>query len=61
MKLLAMLLGLILVLEGIPWFLSPKRVKNLLRQIMAIPNASLRFGGLAAMLSGLLTVYLARR
>lgn len=59
MKFLATLLGLVLVIEGVPWFLSPRGVKSLLRQLAGIPDSWLRLGGLAAMLGGLLVVWLA--
>jgi len=51
-------LGLLLIVEGVPWFLSPEGVRRLLRQIVLLPDGVLRFGGLAAMLTGLLIVYL---
>jgi uncharacterized protein len=53
-------LGLLLILEGLPWFVSPLRVKALMRLLLAVPDASLRLLGLAWMLLGLLLVYLAR-
>jgi len=50
-------LGLVLVLEGIPWFLSPRGTKELLRQVKEIADPALRWFGLAAMGTGLLLVY----
>ena len=55
------LLGLVLVFEGIPWFLSPQRARELLRLIAQVSDRTLRFYGLAAMLLGLFVVYLATR
>jgi uncharacterized protein YjeT (DUF2065 family) len=60
MDFLLTLLGLVLVLEGMPWFLSPGRVKRLLRTILAAPDRSLRAVGLLFMLAGLLLVFLGR-
>ncbi len=60
MDFLLTVLGLVLVLEGMPWFLSPIRVKRLLRTIAATPDSSLRAVGLAFMLAGLWLVYLGR-
>jgi len=60
MALVLTVLGLILVLEGIPWFLSPRRCKTLLLTLAEIDDAPLRLAGLAAMLLGLLLVYLVR-
>jgi uncharacterized protein YjeT (DUF2065 family) len=60
MDFLLTVLGLVLVLEGMPWFLSPVGVKRLLRTIAATPDSSLRAVGLVFMLAGLLLVYLGR-
>ncbi|BCR05436.1 hypothetical protein DESUT3_25050 [Desulfuromonas versatilis] len=51
-------LGVVLVLEGIPWFLSPAGMKRYLRRMLAAPEATLRGLGLMLMLAGLLAVYL---
>lgn len=53
--------GTVLILEGIPWFLSPARYKKLLRDILASSEVTLRLLGLTAMVLGLLTVYLGTR
>lgn len=53
------IIGVVLVLEGIPWFLSPSGMRNTLRQMMALPDRFLRPLGLAMMLLGLLLVHLA--
>jgi len=58
MGFLLTLVGVVLILEGIPWFLSPEGVRRLLRQVVLLPDGVLRFGGLVAMLAGLLFVYL---
>lgn len=52
-------LGVVLVVEGIPWFLSPTMVKKTLLQLLPLPEASLRILGALLMFSGLLLVYLA--
>jgi len=53
---LVTVLGVVLVIEGIPWFLFPAGYKTLLRQILALPDLQLRLAGFAAMLLGLLLV-----
>jgi len=58
MGFLLTVVGVVLIVEGIPWFLSPEGVRRLLRQIVLMPDGMLRIGGLAAMLAGLLFVYL---
>jgi len=60
MGFLLTLFGVVLILEGMPWFLSPEGVRRLLQQVVSLPDRVLRFGGLAAMLTGLLIVYLAK-
>lgn len=54
-------LGTVLALEGIPWFLSPGGMKKALREILLLPDFLLRLTGLAAMLLGLSTIYLGTR
>ncbi len=60
MKLFLCVLGLVLVIEGMPYFLSPPRAKQFLRQLMDMPDQNLRLMGLVSMLIGLLLVYLGR-
>jgi uncharacterized protein YjeT (DUF2065 family) len=59
MKFMLSVIGVVLVVEGIPWFLSPDTVKKTLRQLAVLPESSLRILGLLLMLVGLLVVYLA--
>jgi len=61
MKLFLSALGLALILEGIPYFLSPERVKELAQLLPGLPNSSLRFFGLSVMLAGLVLLFLSRR
>ncbi|NLC70639.1 MAG: DUF2065 domain-containing protein [Desulfuromonadaceae bacterium] len=60
MELLLTVLGVVLILEGIPWFLSPSTIKKVYAQMLILPERHLRFMGLSAMLGGLLLVYLIR-
>lgn len=53
-------IGLVLILEGVPWFLSPQRMKATLAQIWTLPENVLRSLGFLAMMGGLLLVYLSR-
>jgi len=48
--------GVVLIIEGMPWFLSPGRTKQFLAQIHSMPDSGLRFFGLFAMLAGLIIV-----
>ena len=53
-------IGVVLIFEGLPWFLSPQAAKNVLRQLAAIDNRSLRILGFVLMLVGLFMVYFIR-
>ena len=54
-------IGLILILEGLPYFAFPKVFKQWIVKVLEMSEGSLRIYGLAAMLAGLLLVYMARR
>ena len=58
---LVTVLGVMLVFEGVPWFLSPPRVRLLLSRMQLLSDAALRRIGLVLMLLGLLLVYLASK
>lgn len=60
MEFLVSLLGVWMIIEGIPWFLSPGGMKNALLRMLSLPDKSLRLMGALLMFGGLLTVYLAR-
>nr|WP_320051029.1 DUF2065 domain-containing protein [uncultured Desulfuromonas sp.] len=59
MKFFLCVIGVVLVIEGIPWFLSPQGLKRMLLQMLPIPERTLRVMGLLLMLAGLLVVYYA--
>ena len=58
---LLVVIGVVMIVEGIPWFLSPGSYKRLLLQLLPVGDVVLRLLGLAFMLSGLLLVYLVKR
>ncbi len=53
-------LALVLVLEGLIPFVSPRGYKNMVQQMAAMPAQSLRGIGLALMIVGLLLLYFIR-
>lgn len=59
-KTLVVVLGVVLIVEGIPWFLSPRGSKRMLSDLFRMNDRLLRGIGLALMLFGLLLVYLAK-
>lgn len=61
MKLLITLIGLILVLEGLPYAASPQSMQRWLRQILDMEPHQLRRVGLIAMAIGFTLCYLAQK
>ena len=59
MKLFITLIGLILILEGLPYAASPEAMQRWLRQILEMSPEQLRRIGLIAMATGFLLCYLA--
>jgi len=60
MKLLFCLLGLVLVIEGLPYFAFPDKMKRWMRLIQETPDPQLRVMGFVAMCAGLIMAYLFR-
>lgn len=61
MKWFFLILGGVLVVEGIPYALFPRGVKRFLLRIQQTEEDSLRWAGLFSMLAGLALVFLASR
>jgi hypothetical protein len=61
MKDLLCVLGLIFIIEGLPYFVFPEKLKTYLGKIIAMPDSTLRFLGISAMIAGLVLLYLGRR
>ena len=53
-------IGMVLIVEGVPYFLFPERMKSLMSYIQQQDDRSLRIMGAVFMLLGLLVVFLAR-
>jgi len=61
MKLFLTVIGMMMVIEGIPYFAFPEKMKAVLQQIQEMEPGALRIFGLIAMLTGLLLCYIAQR
>jgi uncharacterized protein len=61
MKLFITLIGLILILEGLPYAASPEAMQRWLRQILEMSPEQLRRIGLIAMAIGFFLCYLAQK
>lgn len=60
MDFLLTVVGVVMIVEGIPWFLSPGGYKRILLHMLPLGEATLRLFGLSFMGFGLLLVYLAK-
>ncbi len=61
MDLLLCAVGLVLVIEGIPYFAFPEKMKQVLAKIPLMPTPLMRAFGIAAIAAGLVLMYIARR
>ena len=53
--------GMVMVVEGLPYFAFPEKMKRLVAQVLAMPEGSLRIFGLVLMLTGVFLVALGKR
>lgn len=53
-------LGMVFLIEAVPYMIFPKQVKTLARHVESIPVATLQLIGLASALMGVVLVYLGR-
>lgn len=60
MKLFFCLIGLVLIVEGLPYFAFPDKMKKWIATMQEIPNTHLRVMGLLAMGIGLVLTYFFR-
>ncbi len=61
MKLLVSLIGMVLILESLPYVAAPDAMRNWLKQLSEMESGVLRVLGLAALASGLILCYLAQK
>jgi uncharacterized protein YjeT (DUF2065 family) len=61
MKFFLTLVGLLLLIEGFPYFVFPGQMKRWLAKMGDLSDAQLRTAGLAAMGIGLVLAYLSRQ
>lgn len=54
-------IGMVMILEGLPYFAFPEKIKMFIIKIAETPDQSLRLVGFLLMLSGLCLVYLGKR
>ncbi|MFZ5797145.1 MAG: DUF2065 domain-containing protein [Desulfobulbaceae bacterium] len=61
MKLALTLIGLLLVLEGLPYAASPETMQKWLRQLVELPPGQLRAIGFVSMILGFVLLLFVRR
>jgi hypothetical protein len=54
-------IGLVMIVEGVPYFLFPDKLKTVFVQMLQTPDKTLRIMGFVLMAAGLLLVYFGRR
>lgn len=60
MKFFLCLLGLVLIIEGLPYFAFPRRIKSYLLKVADMPDTTLRILGFLSLVTGLILVYFGR-
>ena len=53
-------LGMVMIVEGLPYFAAPSKIKVWVQKLVELPDSSLRVIGFLLILAGLGLVYLGR-
>ena len=61
MKFFLCVLGMVMIVEGLPYFTFPEKMKFWVQKVLEVPDVTLRRFGLILMLTGLWLVYLGKR
>jgi len=61
MELFLCVIGMVMVVEGLPYFSFPERMKDLMRVMEQKDDTTLRLMGAALVILGLVIVFFARR
>ncbi len=59
MKFFFCVIGMVMIVEGLPYFIAPHRMREMVTVILQMPEATLRRFGFFLMAAGLAVVYLA--
>jgi uncharacterized protein YjeT (DUF2065 family) len=54
-------IGMVMIIEGLPYFAFPEKIKGFVQKVSEMPEKSLRIFGLVLMVGGLGLVYLGNR
>ena len=61
MKFFLCVIGMVMVVEGLPYFAFPEKMKFVIQKVMDMPDKALQKYGFMLMLVGLCLVYLGKR
>lgn len=53
-------IGMVMIIEGLPYFAFPEKMKTWIYKVLELPETTLRKFGFVLMLTGLLLVYFGR-
>ncbi|HET6460459.1 MAG TPA: DUF2065 domain-containing protein [Syntrophales bacterium] len=53
-------LGMVFIIEGLPYFAFPHKVKSYIMKLQEMPDSTLRILGLSAIIAGLILIYFGR-
>jgi uncharacterized protein YjeT (DUF2065 family) len=53
-------IGMVMIVEGLPYFAFPDKMKTWIHKVLEMPEGTLRRLGLGLMLAGLALVYMGR-
>jgi uncharacterized protein len=60
MKYFLCVIGMVMIVEGLPYFGFPDKMKAMMRMVIELPENTLRIFGFVLMAAGLLIVYIGR-
>jgi uncharacterized protein YjeT (DUF2065 family) len=60
MKYFLCVLGMVFIIEGLPYFTFPEKIKAYLMKLQEMPDSTLRLFGLSAIITGLFLVFFGR-
>ncbi|MGA9178547.1 MAG: DUF2065 domain-containing protein, partial [Desulfobacterales bacterium] len=61
MKFFICVIGMVMVVEGLPYFAFPEKMKFVIQKVIEMPDRALQKFGFVLMLMGICLVYLGKR
>ncbi len=60
MKFFLCVIGMVMIVEGLPYFAFPEKMKSWVQKMLEMPDSTLRKFGFVLMLTGLWMIYLGK-